>query len=103
MYFTTQFCCYPLNSGDINSYNYSYWDKKWGVFNLIKEGGRLFGTWYLGSGSTAVTSDKNKKNSIGNMGDNYDILFNNLKPIKYKYIEGTSQRFHVGFIAQDVE
>lgn len=54
-----------------------------------------------GSGSTDI-SDKNRKNSISTLEDNYNILFDSLLPIKYKYNEGTSNRYHTGFIAQSV-
>lgn len=65
-------------------------------------GGQLQGTWYL-NGSTAVTSDANKKNSIEALPDKYSTLFDNLKPVRYKYNDGKSDRYHTGFIAQDVE
>jgi hypothetical protein len=47
-------------------------------------------------------SDKNVKNSISSFENKYEILFDNLKPCKYKYNYGTSNRFHTGFIAQEV-
>ena len=34
--------------------------------------------------------------------DNYDKLFDLLKPVRYKYIDGASDRYHTGFIAQEV-
>lgn len=65
-------------------------------------GGVLEGTWKLQSG-VAITSDLYKKNSIMDLSSNYEILFDNLHPIKYKYNDGTSDRYHTGFIAQEVE
>jgi len=65
-------------------------------------GGKLWGTWYLGN-STAITSDENKKNSIEELPEKYSALFDNLRPVRYKYNDGTSDRFHTGFIAQEVE
>lgn len=65
-------------------------------------GGHLWGTWYLGN-STAITSDENKKNSIEELPEKYSVLFDNLRPVRYKYNDGTSDRFHTGFIAQEVE
>lgn len=62
----------------------------------------LFGNVYL-EGNEAVTSDINKKNSILPLIDKYEIMFNELKPVTYKYNDGTSNRYHIGFIAQDVE
>ena len=43
------------------------------------------------------------KNSIGYNLDKYDKLFMALKPSRFKYNDGTSGRFHLGFIAQEVE
>ena len=69
---------------------------------LTKTGGNLNGSWYLGS-STAVTSDETKKNSIEELPGKYSILFDSLHPVRYKYNDGTSDRYHTGFIAQEVE
>lgn len=65
--------------------------------------GNLLGTWYLNGSSIATTSDKQMKNSIEIYSLEYSILFDNLKPIRYKYNDGTSDRYHTGFIAQEVE
>ena len=51
----------------------------------------------------AGSSDINKKNSISTLSDNYEILFDNLSPCLYKYNNGTSNRYHTGFIAQHVK
>ena len=67
------------------------------------QGGYLQGTWKLDGSPIAASSDKNYKNSIKNISNKYEILFNNLKPSLYKYNNGTSNRYHTGFIAQDVE
>lgn len=52
--------------------------------------------------SDSSESDINVKNSIAILDDVYDNLFDNLRPCKYKYNHGTSDRYHTGFIAQDV-
>lgn len=52
---------------------------------------------------TIQTSDKNEKNSIENIPEAYGTLLRNLKPKRYKMNDGTSGRYHTGFIAQDVE
>lgn len=49
------------------------------------------------------TSDERKKNSITELPDEYSILFDKLNAVIYKYNDGNSNRFHTGFIAQDVE
>lgn len=51
----------------------------------------------------ATTSDADKKNSITALSESYSALFDNLLPRLYKYNDGTSNRIHVGFIAQEVE
>lgn len=64
-------------------------------------GGVLNGTWTTGS-SITVTSDINAKNTINPLSDIYSILFDNFRPVTYKYNDGTSNRLHTGFIAQEV-
>lgn len=53
--------------------------------------------------STITSSDRNEKNSIENLKDNYEIFFNNLRPVRYKFNQNDSNRYHVGFISQEVE
>ena len=75
-----------------------------GYYRIVANGGggHLYGTW-TASNSIGVTSDANKKNSIEELPEKYTALFDNLKPVRYKYNDGTSDRYHTGFIAQDVE
>lgn len=54
------------------------------------------------SGNT-VTSDRNLKKDFIALGEKYDKFFDALNPLGYKYIFGTSDRTHCGFIAQEVE
>jgi uncharacterized protein (DUF2345 family) len=61
-------------------------------------GAMLLGTWYSDNGFP-ITSDRNKKHSISELSNNYDTFFTKLKPISYKLNNGTSDRFHVGFIS----
>ena len=63
---------------------------------------QLNGNWHLDTGES-VTSDRNKKHDIADLGDAYEILFDSLLPKTYKYNYGTSNRTHTGFIAQDVK
>ena len=74
------------------AYNYLY---------LESLNGKLQGTWSSDSAVT-VTSDANAKNSICELALNYDSMYDYLRPVAFKYNNGTSGRFHVGFIAQDV-
>lgn len=47
-------------------------------------------------------SDMRIKKNIESYEDGYEVLFDNLKPCRYKYIDGTSDRYHTGFVAQEV-
>jgi hypothetical protein len=62
-----------------------------------------YGTWIMKGTEEASTSDKNYKNTIHSLSDKYSTLFDSLKPSTFKFNDGTSNRFHVGFIAQEVE
>ena len=88
------------SSGDYLSGNEFGFGKEYTYFK--SSSGHLEGTWY-GTSSVSITSDQNKKNSIVTMEDSYDIFFDALSPIKYKYNDGTSDRFHIGYIAQSVD
>lgn len=61
-----------------------------------------FSTVYNSSGQL-TSSDKNLKNSIEPFSEQYTKLFDELRPVCYKYNDGTSNRYHTGFIAQEVE
>ena len=63
--------------------------------------GELDGTWSATS-FQASGSDRNLKHNIEALTDDYSIIFDNLTPVRFKYNDGTSDRFHTGFIAQDV-
>ena len=62
----------------------------------------ITGTW-TGSSAGSISSDRNKKNSITSMPIAYDVLFDELNPCVFKYNDGTSDRIHNGFIAQEVK
>lgn len=49
------------------------------------------------------TSDLNYKKDISYGLDRYDELFDRLRPVTYKFIDGTSNRTHMGMIAQEIE
>ena len=67
--------------------------------NLILRGNNV----KLGSTSGAtVTSDERLKESFISL-DKYDGFFDALIPCAFKYKNGSSGRFHIGFKAQDVE
>lgn len=70
-------------------------------FEIDSPYGRLTGNW-SGTSGFSTDSDATLKHDIEQLSDNYSELFNSLKPVRYKYNNGTSNRFHTGFIAQDV-
>lgn len=53
------------------------------------------------AGTTAI-SDERLKNSFVDL-DKYEDFFDNLHPIAFKYNNGSSGRYHIGFGAQSVE
>ena len=67
--------------------------------------GRAAHRWhsiYLENGEIQV-SDRNMKNSIEDLPTKYLTLFDGLRPRIFKMNNGTSDRYHVGYIAQEVE
>ncbi len=67
--------------------------------------GRSTNRWsavYASSGQIQ-TSDRDLKHSIEPLPEKYVDMVDGLEPVRYKYNDGTSGRYHVGFIAQDVK
>ena len=56
----------------------------------------------VNNSGTEIASDRKIKNTIDYDISRYDSLFDDLKPASYKYNNGTSERTHLGFIAQDI-
>ena len=57
---------------------------------------------YLYKGGAAVTSDRREKNSIEKLPEAYEVILDKLEPMRFRY-NGKGDRYHVGFIAQDVD
>lgn len=57
----------------------------------------------LDEASQPVTSDRTLKHSILPLSTPYLNLLKSVEPVTYKYNEGTSDRLHTGFIAQQIE
>jgi hypothetical protein len=64
----------------------------------------LVGSWEISttSSTTPVLSDFTKKNSICDFSSVHDTIFDGLRGVTFKYNEGTSDRIHPGFIAQEM-
>ena len=74
------------------------------------------GVWFMSSNRNDVETyysncltkaiclhmERSLKYDINKLDTAYDKLFDNLIPTKYKYLHGTSGRYHTGFIAQEV-
>ena len=63
---------------------------------------RLWAAVYSAT-DTIQPSDRNLKNSIEELPDKYLDMFDSIMPVRFKLNDGTSGRYHVGFIAQEVE
>jgi len=72
------------------------------------------GSCYLGTSSypwagvyastgEILTSDRNRKHDIEPLPDKYLDMLDRIEPKRFKMNDGASGRFHVGFIAQEVE
>lgn len=72
------------------------------VLTINEYGGQLQGTWF-GTEDSPILSDQFYKNSIMPLSTDYSVMFDALQPVIYKYNHGKSDRYHLGFIAQDVE
>lgn len=57
---------------------------------------------YLYKTGAVVTSDQREKNSVEELPAAYEALLDKLAPMRFRY-NGRGDRYHVGFIAQDVE
>lgn len=55
------------------------------------------------NGSLIATSDKRVKKDISSFDKRYENFFMSLSPSIYKFINGTSDRYHSGFISQETE
>lgn len=104
LFYKSFFSCYPITTGGIDSSSYTYtsWDG-WGTFTLTSEGGQLRGNWSLDGSGIATTSDQKSKKLIQLIPEKFNNFFDLLKPSQYKYKDGTSDRYHIGFIAQEIE
>jgi hypothetical protein len=56
-----------------------------------------------GQSGTINTSDRNDKFDVQSLDEVYSRIFDNLIPVTFKYVENTSNRTHIGLVAQDVK
>ena len=60
-------------------------------------------TVVLNSSGATVSSDRRLKNSIEALPAAYEEFLDRLTPSRFKFNDGTSGRYHMGFIAQEVQ
>lgn len=70
----------------------------------VDENSIFTGNVYNSTGGIVFTSDKNSKHDVKELDlkESADFIYSQ-KPVSYKFNEGTSNRNHHGFIAQDVK
>ena len=56
-----------------------------------------------GQSGTINTSDRNDKFEVRPLEDVHSRIFDSLIPVTFKYVENTSDRTHIGLVAQDVK
>ena len=107
---------YLSGQGKAIGFTYTYADK----YHISCDGDFIpanGNTWWLGSSNKSwqrvyaidcyitncdCSSDRKKKNSIEYNMKKYEDLFFKLKPTQFKFNDGTGDRYHTGFISQDV-
>lgn len=62
----------------------------------------IYGSSIYMNDTAYATSDQRLKTDIQCFSELHETLFKSLRPVSFKYIEGTSDRTHFGFIAQEV-
>lgn len=68
----------------------------------IGTSGKSWDMLYVKNGAIQ-SSDRNYKTDISKMGEKQEQLFNLLSPVTFKFIDSTYDRYHYGFISQEVE
>lgn len=96
-YYTTQIFGY--SNVEIWTYNGA---SGMGVISISTNTGHLNGTWYHNS-SPLTTSDRNTKHDIKDIDNSFEALYDSIRPRLFKYNDGTSDRYHLGFVAQEVD
>lgn len=103
-----------LNAGRIEvgagSNRRSYWEWDYSRNQNVSSPAQIYLGGYVyingtqfGTSPSTTSSDINLKKDIEDLSSNYDVLFDNLKPVRFKYKDGNSSRFHTGLIAQDLQ
>ena len=81
-------CPFIIQSGDI-------------ILSGTKGGGQMWGYWQTVE-SLTNSSWRGGKHDIESLPDKYSVLFDNLKPVRFKYNHGTSDRYHTGLVLDEL-
>ena len=73
-----------------------------GYLSCNSDAVKLWGTWQTSAG-IAVTSSRNQKFDIEILDARYSTLFDELKPSRFKYKDGTSGRYHLGYVLDELK
>ena len=61
------------------------------------------GNWLNASGGTEIVSWRGAKHDIEPLSNKYSTLFDNLRPVRFKYNDGDSDRYHTGLILDELK
>ena len=94
-----------LTASQFYNYNDGYfciysWSNAVRIGSVSDYNNYLLGTWY---GSLAGSSSRNIKTDIEDLSDKHSVLFDNLIPRTFKYIDGNSGRTHYGYIVDELK
>jgi len=102
--------------GHFSSGSFGYWFLSssgyfWALYNrsydiYLKSTGPTLNTssatWMSIITTANSSSDARIKQDIEPLSDKYEAFFDNLTPRRFRYIDGSSGRYHTGFVAQEV-
>jgi len=102
--------------GHFSTGSFGYWFLSssgyfWALYNrtydiYLKSTGPTVGSstasWISVITSANSSSDARIKKNIEPLSAKYETFFDNLTPRRFRYIDGTSGRYHTGFVAQEV-
>ena len=102
--------------GHFSQGSFGYWFLSssgyfWALYNrsydiLLKSTGPTLNTssasWMSIITTANSSSDARLKRDIAPLSEKYESFFDNLAPRSFRYIDGTSGRYHTGFVAQEV-
>lgn len=74
---------------------------KGGMWKEVASRCRMYGSQMYAT-KFNTTSDVRYKKEVTDIEEKYELLFNALRPVRYKWKRGDDSDFHMGFIAQEV-